>query len=258
MNINKIEKLKNNKYKIIFDNESIITFDNVILDNNLLYKKNIDSDLYNLIINDTIYYEIYNKAVKHILKKRRSEKEIKDYLFKFNLNKGDTDRILLKLKTNNLINDVDYCKAFINDSLYLSNKGINKIRKELLNQEISIEIIEKELNNIDSKQLYSKLEKLVKKKVNLNKKYSNNYLKQKLLTELLELGYNRNDILNVVEDNLMDTDFSILKKEFEKIYTKLEKKYEGYDLVKSVKNKMLNKGFNNSEIELLLKEKTEK
>ena len=44
MLITKIEKLKNNKYKIIIDDEKIITFDNVILDNNLLYKKVIDKE----------------------------------------------------------------------------------------------------------------------------------------------------------------------------------------------------------------------
>ena len=47
MIINKIQKQNNNKYKIIIDDETFITYDDVILENNLLYKKNIDNDLYN-------------------------------------------------------------------------------------------------------------------------------------------------------------------------------------------------------------------
>lgn len=258
MKINKIEKLKNGKYKIVFDKDSIETFDNVILDNNLLYKNNVDSDLYDSIVNDTIYYEIYNKVIKYIMKKRRSEKEIREYLLKFSLSKENINKMILKLKNNKLINDIDYCKAFINDSLYLGNKGINNIRKELLNQEISAEVVENELRNIDNKLFNDKLEKLVKKKIKLNKKHSNNYLKQKLLNELLELGYDRYDIINVIDSNLNTNDYIILKKEFEKTYTKLEKKYNGYDLQRNVKNKMLSRGFNINEIELLLKEKTEK
>lgn len=258
MKINKILKLKNNKYKIIIDNESIITFDDVILENNLLYKKDIDKELYNIIIKDTSYYEVYNKVIKYILKKRRSEKEIRDYLIKFDLSNENLEKTILKLKENRLINDIEYCKAFINDSLYLGNKGINKIKKELLNQQIPSEIIEKELDNIDNDVLNNKLEKLIKKKINMNKKYSNNYLKQKLLSELLELGYNRNDILNIIEKNLTTTNSEILKKEFEKIYSKLQKKYDGYELIKNIKNKMLSRGFNYDEIEQLLKEKTEK
>ena len=41
MNINKIIKLKNNMYKILTDDDIIITYDNVILENNLLYKKTL-------------------------------------------------------------------------------------------------------------------------------------------------------------------------------------------------------------------------
>jgi len=258
MKINKIVKLKNSRYKIVIDGESIVTFDNVILENNLLYKKDIDDELYSLIMKDTIYYEVYNKVVKYILKKRRSEKEIKNYLLKFNLSNQDTEKMIFKLKENNLINDTEYCKAFINDSIYLSNKGINKIRKELLNQEINAEIIEKEISNIDNQILNNKLEKIINKKINMNKKYSNNYLKQKLLNELLELGYNKNDILNIIEENLTTTNYEILNKEFDKVYTKLQKKYDGYELIKNVKIKMLSRGFNVSEIEQLLKEKAEK
>ena len=74
MEINKIVKLKNNKYKIYIGSEVITTYDNVILENNLLYKKSIDDKLYNKILNDTNYFDIYNKIVKYILKKRRSER----------------------------------------------------------------------------------------------------------------------------------------------------------------------------------------
>jgi SOS response regulatory protein OraA/RecX len=87
---------------------------------------------------------------------------------------------------------------------------------------------------------------------------SANYLKQKLLSELLDLGYDRCDIINMIDSNLNSDEYIILKKEFEKTYTRLEKKYNGYDLYKNVKNKMLSRGFNINEIELLLKEKTEK
>ncbi|MCI9585330.1 MAG: hypothetical protein HFH45_01685, partial [Bacilli bacterium] len=52
----KIEKIKKtgSKYKITLDNGEVInTYDDVILENNLLYDKNIDSDLFNKINNDT-------------------------------------------------------------------------------------------------------------------------------------------------------------------------------------------------------------
>ena len=53
MIINKLIKLKNNKYKIITDDIEIVTYDNVILDYELLYKKNIDKETYENIVKDT-------------------------------------------------------------------------------------------------------------------------------------------------------------------------------------------------------------
>lgn len=257
MRINKITKLKNNKYKIHLDEEIILTFDNVILENNLLYKKQIDKELYDKIIKDTEYYNSYNKVVNYILKKKRSEKEIKEYLIKFDLNESDKEKLILKLKNNNLINDFDYCRSYINDNLYLSKNGIAKIRKELLKQNIPNEIIDQELSKVDSDFIKNKLEKLILKKIKLNKKYSNNYLKEKILIEMLNLGYNKSDIISILNSN-MDADNMILKKEFEKNYNKLSKKYSGNELINNIKNKMMMKGFNISDINELIDKKKEK
>lgn len=258
MKINKIQKLKNNKYKISIDGENIITYDNVILENNLLYKNIIDDNLYNIIINSTEYYDIYNKVVKYILKKRRSEKEIRQYLLKFNLTDNEAEKIIIKLKNNNLINDIEYCRAFINDNIYLSKNGINKIKKDLISQGISNNIIDSELDNIDKELISNKLKKQVIKKINLNKKYSNSYLRQKILNELLNLGYEKDDILIEIDNNLNNNDFNILRVEFEKNYLKLLKKYKGYDLMQKLRINLLNKGFDINQIEQLLEEKTEK
>lgn len=256
MNINKIIKLKNNKYKILIDDEFIITYDNVILENELLYKKKLDKELYNKIKKDTEYYDIYDKVVKHILKKRRSEKEVKCYIEKYTTNKNYVENIINKLKNINLINDLEYCKSFINDRVYLSKNGINKIKNDLLNQDIPLEIIEQELKNIDINIINQRLEKIIIKKINSNKKYSFNQLKQKILNELIILGYDKKMILEVIDNNTKD-DNDIIKKEYNKLYNKLKTKYEGYELCSKIKQKLLIKGFTNEEINLLINEKKE-
>lgn len=256
MNINKIIKLKNNKYKILIDDEFITTYDNVILENELLYKKKLDKELYNKIKKDTEYYDIYDKVVKHILKKRRSEKEVKCYIEKYTTNKNYVENIINKLKNINLINDLEYCKSFINDRVYLSKNGINKIKNDLLNQDIPLEIIEQELKNIDINIINQRLEKIIIKKINNNKKYSFNQLKQKILNELIILGYDKKMILEVIDNNIKD-DNDIIKKEYNKLYNKLKTKYEGYELCSKIKQKLLIKGFTNEEINLLINEKKE-
>lgn len=256
MKINKIVKMKDNRYKIYIDDELIITYDNVILDNDLLYKKDIDDNLYKKIISDTNYYDIYNKVVKYILKKRRSVKETKEYLNKYNLSDNDCNKIINKLKNINLLNDIEYCKSYINDKVYLSKNGINKIRMDLLNEDISIDIIENELNNIDKSILNNRLEKLIIKKIQSNKKYSNYHLKQKILNEMINLGYSKNTILEIIDNNLKSED-EIIKIEFNKVYTKLKSKYSSIELDNKLRQKMISKGFKIDKINELLQEKTE-
>ena len=96
MKIQKIEKLKNNKYKIKIDNIDVITYDNIILENNLLYKKEISENLYNKILKDNTYYDLYNNVLKYLLKKKRSEKEVFDYISKLTNNINDIEYIINK------------------------------------------------------------------------------------------------------------------------------------------------------------------
>jgi len=256
MQINKIVKMKDNKYKIYIDGESIITYDNVILENELLYKKNIDNNLYKKMLIDTTYYDVYNKVVKYILKRRRSEKEIRKYLNKFDINDKYIESIINKLKDIKFINDSEYCKAYINDKLYLSKEGINKIKNHLISEDISIGIIEEELSNIDKDLFKDRLEKLITKKINSNKRYSKSYLKQKILGDMISLGYDKDIILNILENNLISDD-NILENEFNKIYNKLKNKYIGYELENKVKQKLIQKGFSVGDINILLQKKTE-
>ena len=68
MKIEKIKKLSNSKYKLVFvDNDSLTLYEDVILDNNILFKKDIDDELLNKIIIDNKYYEVYNKVLKFVL-----------------------------------------------------------------------------------------------------------------------------------------------------------------------------------------------
>ena len=87
----KIDKIKKSgkKYKIVLeDGTEIKTFDDVIINYNLLYHKDIDDILLNKIIKDNAYYEVYNKVLNLISKKIRSEKEINEFLDKYDVDRN--------------------------------------------------------------------------------------------------------------------------------------------------------------------------
>ena len=244
MKIEKLKRLPSGKYRIIFDNdEKMITYDDVILKNNLLFNREVDKEKLRDINLDTEYYNIYNKVLNYIVKRKRSIKEIKEYLKKFDLSEEDNKFIINVFIDNGLLNDKSFAKSYISDKIYLSNIGPNKIKEELLSHDIDISIIEKEINNVSKDVIKEKLKKIINKKINSNQNKSNYMLKQKLLYELSNNGYDKDMILEIF-DSFSSNDEDIAKKEYDKLYNKLSKKYSGSELEIKIKQKMYKKGFN--------------
>jgi len=253
MKIEKIIKLKSGKYKLEFDNkEKIVTYDEVILNNNLLFNKEVNYELLNEINNQTNYYDNYYKVFKYISTKMRSKEEINKYLEKINVSEKDKTNIMEKLINIGLLNDEKYVKAFISDKILLSNYGPNKIKKELLEHNIDYEVINMELDKCDKNVFKEKLMKLLMKKVKSNHKYSKYQLKQKMMEYFINLGYTK-DMINECLDEIDLKDDGIIEKEYQKIYNRLSKKYSADELNYQIKNKLYQKGFSIEQINEVLK-----
>ncbi len=251
MKIKKVRK-QGLKYKIVLENnDTITTYDEVILENNILYKKDIDLNLLNIILEQNKYYDVYYKVLKYVKIKFRSEFDVRKYIDKFELSIYDKEKIFLKLKGNRLVDDRMFVKAFIHDRVALSSDGLYKIKNDLLKEKIDLNIIDEEMDNIDKKELEQKLEKLVIKKINSNTKYTNSILKQKLLNYFINLGYEKNAILFMFEKNKGSNRVSnkdLFIKEYNKLYNKYKSKYGEYELKNFIRQKLYQKGFSSDEI----------
>lgn len=249
MKIDKITKNKN-KYILKLDNgDEIKTYDEVILNNNLLFNKEIDDNLLNKILDESNYYEMYYKVIKYISTKMRSTYEIEKYLEKqqFNNNK----KLINELKEKKLLNDLLFVKAFIQDKINLTNNGPYKIKKELLDHNISESIIDDELSVFNEELVTEKLNKIIAKQLKINRTKSKYMLKQKLVNNLINLGYSKETILTCI-DNYEINDSDVLKKEYDILYKKLSKKYSENELEAKIKNKLYQKGFDISDINNIL------
>jgi len=246
MKIDKIKKI-GNKYKITFDDDSVLkTYDDVIINNRLLYNKKVDADVLNKLNKDTSYYDIYYKTVNYITRKLRSKKEIVEFIDKNNVNERDKKEVIRKLKEIGLINDLQFTKAYISDHIYLSNDGPLKIKKNLLEHNILEETIDLELSNIDINIIIEKLTKLINKKIS-STKYSGYVLKQKILNDFINLGYSK-EMICAIFDSISVNKTSLLKKEYDKLYKKYSIKYSGKELDNKIKSKLYQKGFTIDEI----------
>lgn len=199
MKIEKYESINNGQYKIYLSDGTILKINSdVIINNNLLYKKEIDNTLLNKILKENDNANIYNKCVKYISVRLRSKKEIIDYLKKLNID--NTADIIDKLTKNNLINDEVFTKAFIKDKINFTSYGTYRIRQELNKYNIDNEIIDKYINDIDEEILIDKVDKQINKMIKSNRKYSSNILKSKIYNNLYNNGFDKDMIINVLNN----------------------------------------------------------
>ena len=253
MKIEHIKKLKSGKYKIDLENgASISLYDEVILKYNLLYHKEIDLSLLNELDQDNLFYNLYNKVLKYVLYKVRSENEIKEYMNKLDISLENQNRIMDKLKQNNLLNDNTFIQSFVSDKVHLSNEGPNKIKNELLKHKVDQHRVEEELQKYEDSVFEEKLRKMIEKKVSSNHSKSLYMMKQNLLNYFVNLGYDYDMILLNLNSIQLDNQ-KVIQKEYQKLFQRLSKKYQNEELNYQIKNRLYAKGFSTDEIQNVIK-----
>ena len=244
MKINKFAKEKNGMYKVILDNNDILlVHEDLLLKYELLIKKEVSDSLKEKIEKENLIYLAYNLSIKYLSSRARSEKEIIEYLKKKEVDYSIIKECVKLLKENNYINDDLFSKSYINDKISFSNDGPNKIKRAL--QELGVEegIIEKNIKVFDSSTEKEKVQKLVEKSIRANHNKSAFYLKQKIYNNLITSGYSREIINSELNKISFKNDDDIQKREYDKLYKKLSRKYEGQELEYKIREKMYQKGF---------------
>ena len=248
MKIIKFSKLKSNKYNVTLeDGEVLKLYDDVIVKYSLIrYKEIKDEELDDLVkYNESL--DAYYSALKYLTIKMRSEWELKKYLSR----KYEDDVInetISKLKKDGYLNRELYIKCYVDDAVALSNVGPNKIRKELSKLGFFDDEMEY-VSLIDDEVWLGKLDKIVSKKINSNHRYSTNKLKEKLLYDLSNDGYYKWMIEQVIKSKEFKEDDGLVQKEYDKLYRKLARKYDGSELTYQIRQRLYMKGFNSLEIE---------
>ena len=241
MKIEKYKYLSGGKYKVFINGNPYVIYEDIIIKYNILGKKEISKEDLEKYLKDNNYYELYYKVLSYIEFRTRSKKEIRTYLEKNNCCKNYINKIIEKLENEGYVNDKLFSDYYVADSINLKNIGPLKIKKELQKHDISDDIINTSLEKFTKELQYEKIKKHISKKVKLNKNKSLYNLKQKIVIDLVNEGFYREDILTFLDDITID-ETSIYEKEYNKLYNKLSKKYEGYELEQKIKQKLYQKG----------------
>lgn len=243
MKIEKYKYLGNSKYKVFIDNDCYLFYEDVIVKYNFLLKDNITKKELDKYLDENSFYEYYYLALKYINTKLRTKKEVEKYLLKQEISKVLLSDVIKKLCLDGYLNEDVYAECYINDQINLKVVGPKKIENDLINLGISKDVIDRKIVFYTKEMMNDKIVKYIDKQVRLNSNKSLFNLKNKILQSLLEKGFYKEDIMIFLDEINID-EKEIYKKEYQKIYDKLSKKYNGSELLYKIKDKMYQKGFN--------------
>lgn len=248
MEIVKFKKLKDNNYNITFDNGlEVKLYDDVIIQFKLLVNKKLTPQKLEEIVKYNEELESYYKAIKYINKKLRSKLEMKKYLEKEYCLKI-VSKTIEKLEHDGYLNDLLFTSAFVNSQLNLTLNGPYKIEKELRKLGIEEDFIQDELKKIEKNIWVERIDKIINKKIKANHNNSLKKLQEKINYDLVNMGYSKYLITEVLDNKEIIVDENLVFKEGNKIFNKLSRKYKGNELKSQLKSKLYLKGFTSEDI----------
>ncbi|KXU03635.1 recombination regulator RecX [Streptococcus oralis] len=197
-----------------------------------------------------------NLALYHLSFKARTEKEVRDYLVKYEIDEKTIPQVIQALKEENWINDHQYAYSIINANQLSGDKGPYLLTQKLTQKGVAKSTIEGVLKDFDYTEVAQRVaEKLLKKYTG---KLPARALQDKIIQNLTNKGFSYADAKSAFDDldSQVDqeTTQELIFKELDKQYAKYARKYEGYELKQRLTQVLARKGYDFSDIASALRE----
>jgi len=252
MKLLKYQKLKLNEYKIITDKDEYKLYDDIIIKYELLLKKEIGEEEIKKIVEENNSLKAYYTALRLISVRLRTDRELNVLLNKKGYSNYEIDYAIKRLNKEDYLNHNTYIEAYIHDRLNLYVEGENKIATDLIKLGFKIEEVLPFLDKIDKQIFREKIEKYITKKVKSNRKSALEF-KRKTLNELINKGFSKLDINEILDTFMISDDDLELEHLINKLYKKYSLKYDNKTTILKIKNYLYQKGYQSFLVEEHLK-----
>ncbi len=243
MKILKYKKISSGKYLVTLDdNRELKLYEDVILKYELLLKKDITNDIFPEIEAYNNECDVYYTALKSLKSRFKSSWELRKMLLSKDYPSSFVDVAIEKLEKQGYLNDRSFARAYINNQIITSSKGPNKIIKDLSSKGIDMSIISNEIGVFEENIQIEKINKIIRMVIKSNRNKGGNVLKNKIVNDLVMSGYSYEVISKVIDSYNFNDTSDIAKREYEKLYKRLNKKYSGKELEYKIKEKLYQKG----------------
>lgn len=243
MKIIKYRKGSKGLYRVELEDGRVLSlYEEVILKFELLLKKEVLEEDFEKIEKFNQECDVYYVALNSIKSRFKSEYDAREFLIKKEYPIEMIDMAIEKLLKQGYLNDRSFAKSYINNQIITTTKGPNKIKKELLGHRVEETIIDEELVVFDDESQIEKIEKLAYRLYKNNHTRGGSVLKRKISNDLIMAGYDQYLISRVIDKLDFSNNQDIVKKEYDKLYKRLSKKYSGKELEYKIKEKLYQKG----------------
>ena len=151
----------------------------------------IDDEKFKRAVKESMEKIAFNVAVKYASSKLKTEKQIRDYLYKKEFKKATILPVIEKLKEYGVIDDKIYMESYIKSN---PNFSKNKLKQKLIMSGISKDLIDEKLNDLeDEDSCLTNAKKFLKNKIMDQK------TREKLIRRLTYLGYSWDSINSVLK-----------------------------------------------------------
>ncbi|MFG6149666.1 recombination regulator RecX [Halobacillus sp. B23F22_1] len=215
-----------------------------------------ESTIEALIQKDTIH-KVYTQTINYLSYRMRSEKEIRNYLVKKEVDEEHIDEIIRRLYQEKLLDDLEFAKALVRTRINTSTKGPLMLKKELIEKGVDASLADEAVQEFPFDQQVEKAVKLAEKKLKSDRKKSQRQQIQNVQQHLMQKGFNSDIIkesLTQLPEEEEDQEWEAVVFQGEKFLRKYERKSEGYELKQKVKSGLYRKGFSFELIDRFIEE----
>ena len=183
------------RYNIYVDDKYSFSLDEVQLASlNLKKNDEIDAEQLDQLKNESDFGKNYVRALDLVSRRPRSQREIRDYAFRKQWTKSNTERVIERLLERGYLDDAKFAEIFVRSRANLRNYSTKRMKLELRKRGVASDIVDQVLTDSENFDENAALKNLIAKKRN---RYDN---EQKLIAYLARQGFSYDKIKSALSD----------------------------------------------------------
>lgn len=184
------------RYNIYVDDKYSFSLDEVQLASlNLKKNDEIDAEQLDQLKNESDFGKNYVRALDLISRRPRSQREIRDYAFRKQWTKSNTERVIERLLERGYLDDAKFAEIFARSRANLRNYSTKRMKLELRKRGVASDIVDQVLTDSENFDENAALKNLIAKKRN---RYDN---EQKLIAYLARQGFSYDKIRDALSSD---------------------------------------------------------